>query len=294
MMLMNFCLLALLITVILLQKVPCLTSSSILKRIREPLQWNAPLRTFVENIIPLSAAVFLQLGSISFNGRYLIICMVFALVSLIYLLTTTFLIFRKIYKSSGSQLQEKSASEVYGTLYEGMDMQVESSKYYYFVVLMRGILLILLTVYVSSLPLLQIACLILFNVVFVYYLVKGARFEKSIQDKINKAKEVLILIIEICILCLFFKFKVKVYYQVLGWIIFGAVCLIILMDAGYLISLQVLGIPKLWAKVKALPQTLSKCCKKKPKKVNRKRKMKVRNPRPKPTTDDSTVISLKQ
>ena len=69
----------------------------------------------------------------------------------------------KLVTKTINELKKKDARDEYGTLYEGIELSQPPSKYYYLLILARGILLVVLIVFLESVPVLQVVPLIIFN-----------------------------------------------------------------------------------------------------------------------------------
>ena len=215
------------------------------------LRWNFIGRTFLENAIPLSLAVFLQLRVVIFQKAYLIICIVMALISLISIFGFTLFFCKSLYQRDSEHLEKKLIRKMYGTFYEGIKLSAGVlSKYYNMLILFRGILITCLVTFLEAMPILQILPLILFNIVFVYYLFKQVKFRSRTFTIIIRLKEILILLAEVCVLCLCAQIKSEKYYQIFGYLIVLFFGIALLVEIIYILVLQICEIPLLWKKIK--------------------------------------------
>ena len=109
---MNLTLLLLLPLIGMIQRIPKMRNSIILKKIKAYLKWGVIIRMFLENGIPLSLAVFLQLRIFGFtNIAYIIISVILALITFFYQLIMTWFILRVRNKRNNTQLQSNFAQK---------------------------------------------------------------------------------------------------------------------------------------------------------------------------------------
>ena len=252
----NLSLLLLLLLVLSLKRIESLKENKILKTIKVFLKWNVISRTYLENAVPLALAIFLQLTALSMKGAYYIICTIMGLFSAVYLGAFTAFLFRILNKRENKLLEMKLIRRIFGTLYEGVILK-DAAKYYHLVILMRGILVVFLVTMVDSFPTLQIVPLIFYNAGFVYYLFSSVTMEDSKLNIIIRIKEILILIGEIGILFLSFQLDSEGYYKNLGWAVVGFLFLALLIEVGYMLILQILGIKEIYRKIVAFYQKAS-------------------------------------
>ena len=237
----NLFLLILLFLILALKRKESLKNNIILKTLKVWLKWNLIARTFLENGIPLSLAIFLQLTALSFDGSYFKICMVMLFIASVYLIVFVIFLFRILYKRENKLLDRKLIRRIYGTLYEGVTLKT-SAKYYHLIILSRGFLVTFLVTMVDSFPTLQIVPLIFFNAGFLYFLFKEIAMDDSKLNTITRIKEILILLGEIGILFLAFQLTSESYYNVLGWIVVALFFSAILIELVYMLILQIVGI----------------------------------------------------
>ena len=241
----NLFLLCFLFIVLALKKRTRWDNSLILKTLKVYLRWNIITRTFLENVIPLTLAIFLQIRVLKFNGIYLSLCSSLAILSLVYVCSMTLFIVRILFKRENDLLQFSLIKRIYGTLYEGISLKKSATKYYNIIILFRGLLLIFLISFAEETPLLQIVPLIFANAFIIYYMFKQVSFEDHKFDSIVKVKEILILFGEIGIFLLIAQTKNKQYYQIVGWLIVFFLGLAFLSEFIYMIANQVAGIKKI-------------------------------------------------
>ena len=251
----NISFLLLLLLVLSLKKSEKLANNRILKTIKVYLKWNVIARTFLENGIPLSLAIFLQLRVLSSEGAYLMICTFMTLISSIYFFIFTIFLFQILSKRNNKHLRFALIKKIYGTLYEGVVLN-NSGKYYHLIILLRGVFLTFLVTILDNYPLLQIVSLIFVNAGFVFYLFKEVVMEDSKLNIIVRVKEVFIFIGQIGILLLGLESTSESYYKIVGWIIVGFLCSALLIELGYMVLLQILGIKEIYRKILSILRSI--------------------------------------
>lgn len=256
--LINISLFLLLLLILTLKKVSCFKNNSVLTKIKVMLRFNIIARVFLKNGIPLALAVFLQLRLADFSSAYLIQNNIFAIISVIYILLMTIFLFSKLHRRDNNHLEKDKIRRLYGTLYQGMVLKETQGKYYHFLIFFRGILLVFLLAIPYKLPPLQVVPLIFCNLLLVYYLFGKANFEDKLFDIINKVKEILILISEICILLLVLEVDSVSYYDLMGWIIVGVLGIGFITEFLYVIGLQIANVGVMCKKISEACQSLFK------------------------------------
>ena len=245
-----------LLMILLLKKMRRFEENFILIFIKVHLRWNFVLRTFLQSVGPLSLAVFLQFRVFNFNHVYTNLCGSLAIFSGLYLLLMGVLVIRFLATRSVSHLKVEYVKKQYETLYEGILLRTSAEKYYYVCLMVRDVLITLLITFVVKLPLLQITCLIFYNVFLVVYIFKYVAFEDWRLTYINRANQVIILVTELCILLLNFKFKVELYYDILAWLIVGMIGTAILAEVLYVVGMQLYEIRTLYQRILSLMKGL--------------------------------------
>ena len=235
--------------ILMLKKFSCLKNNSLLTKIKVMLRYNVIARIFLKNGIPLALAVFLQLRLADFSNTYLLQNNILAIISIIYIVLMTGFLFTKLHRRDNSHLEKDKIRRLYGTLYQGMVLKDTQSKYYHFFIFFRGVFLVFLLTIPHKLPPLQIVPLIFCNLLLVYYLFGKAKFEDKIFDIINKVKEILIFISEVCILLLVIEVDSVAYYDVMGWIIVGVLGLGFITEFLYVIGVQIANIKVICNKI---------------------------------------------
>lgn len=207
-------------------------------------------RTFLENGMPLSLAIFLQLRFLTLkNGAYLGISSLMAIVSLFYTFLMSSFLLRILFKRNINTLKSKSIIKIYGTLYEGLQLKTSETKYYYLMILWRGILISLLVSFFEATPFIQIIPLVLYNIHFVYYLFQHVSFEQKAQNIIIRIKEILILSGEFCIFFLMLTTRHEYWNSLIGWIMIVVLGAAIAIESCYLLILQILGFKQIIRKI---------------------------------------------
>ena len=252
----NIELLFLILAIVLIRRITCLQRTRLLRTIDRNTRWNLPIRTFLENSAPLALAIFLQGRVIVFKNPYFAFIGSLMIFSSVYLIVMMTLVIRVLSCRNIPQLREEEVEKKYGTLSEGVILMEASSKYYYIIILVRSILITFIITFIESIPILQISLLILFNTFFVYYTFAGVTFKSKSLTVINRGNQILILIAEIWILCLYFQTDSNMYYQVVGWLIVGSLGLAIVLELLYVLVLQIIYIVLIFKKLKKLWDTL--------------------------------------
>ncbi len=247
----NLFLLILLGKVLLLKRVKGWQKNFVLVKLKVWIKWNLIARTFLENGIPLSLAVFLQLRIATFNHSYLIMCFVTAIISLLNICIFVFFFWKVLLQRDNEHLNKKMVKRMYGTLYEGVVPEKTFSKYYNVIILVRGIFLMALITFFEASPFMQIFPLIIFNAGLVIYMMKQVRFENKKLDFIVKLKEILILCGEIGMIFLCFKVDSEKYYEIFGYLIVSSLGIALMAEVGYMMILQICEIKNLWKKIKS-------------------------------------------
>ena len=247
----NVALPALLGLVIIIRKVKYLKENYVLEKVERFLRWNFIVRSFLENGIPLSLAIFLQLRIMMFDDLYLSLCGAFAIFSFLLTLGSILALWIILKNRTNQQLKKSNIEKIYGTLYEGIVLAGGSTKYYNLIILLRGILGVCLVSFFEAVPLFQIAPLILFNFSLVYYLFKQVPFEDKKLTKIVRIKEIFILCAELCIFCLLFGGNSQFYYDFIGYLALGFLSTALAIEVIYMFALQII-------ELRNLPKNLKK------------------------------------
>ncbi len=263
--------------VIGLRKTKWLKESYIMEKVEGVLRWNFIARSFLENGIPLSLAVFLQFRIMMFNNLYLTLCCAFAIFSFFLTAGIIGVLCFVLKKRDNQQLKKSSIEEVFGTLYEGVVLTGDKTKYYHIIILLRGILVVGLVSFFEAIPLFQIAPLILFNISLVYYMFKQVPYEDKKLSKIVRIKEIFILCAELCIFCLLFGGNSQFYYDFIGYLVLGFLSSALAIEVIYMFALQIIelknlprNIKKSWQNIK---EFLKKCGEKKQEQVKIKHRL---------------------
>jgi len=151
-------------------------------------------------------------------------------------------------------MKDENIEKSVGTLYEGLILKKNhpSSKYYYVLILLRGMLLVGVNVFIDEIPLLQIIVMIFFNVFFMFYVCKTIEFESQYLTWANQIAEVFILIGEILSMTLCPRSLTAEFKESIGWIIIGLFSSILASQFAYGIYLQILAVIDLVKKAKVL------------------------------------------
>lgn len=237
----NLELLLFLLIIVLIRKIPIFSQRNILKIIHDKLRWNIILRVFLENGTPLMFAIFIQSRMLNLQNTYGYVVLPIVLFSSLYFVVMLTSMTRLLVQSNKAQLAEESADNTFGTLYEGIALNNEPAKYYYLLILVRGIVITFLVAFVDSLPLLQITVLIIYNIFFVWYMFKCVVFKSRALTIIARSNQILILGAEVAILLLSLKVNSIVYYNTIGWLICGTLFIALILELGYLFVIQILN-----------------------------------------------------
>ena len=250
----------------LLRKTSFFSRTRVIKSIYESLRWNTVIGTFLENSTPLVFAIFLQSRVLSLDSTYHYIVLSLILLSSVYSIIMIASCLKILSKKSIADLKSETTEKKYGTLYNDIELTNDASKYYYIIMLVRGIVISFLVTFVDSLPLMQVVVLIFYNMFFVWYLFKRVVLKSRALIVIYRINQILILGAEIFILCLAFETRYNLYYSILGWMISGSLLTALLIELGYLLVVQVMKVKGLWLKAKQLWKKIrDRNSKKKPK-----------------------------
>ena len=268
----NLFLLVILAVVLALKKTTKLKDNKILKKLKVNLRWNLIIRTFLENGVPLSLATFLQLRVLEFNGVYFSLNAFLTITSLIYLCIMILFLIQILSSRSNQHLKLGLVKRIFGSLHEGVTLTNSLSKYYYIIVLLRGMFLIFVVCILDDYPIFQIVSLIFFNACFLHYLLKEVQFESSRLNIVVKFKETMIFLGEITILFLHVQTYNKEYYEIVGWLVVSLLGLAFLVEFVYIIGIQIFGIKELIKQIKKLKNKIcafiKNCLKRKDNKVH--------------------------
>ena len=243
--LINLMLLLLLGSLSGLRLIPKLTSNRLLVKLTVALRWNMIARTFLENANPLFLAIFLQIRVVAFHGWYLIICNTFAAVAFLHCSVLLIGLVQVLAINDNNALKEETKKAMYDTLYEGIKLE-RSGKYYYIMILLRDVMLGLLTVFLQTVPIVQVLLIIVYNIFFVYFIFRYTVFESRILHWIIRIRESLVLMSTCLIMCLFAESSRLVYYEAVGWLIVGAIGISIIIELCYVIGMQIYEIKQIY------------------------------------------------
>jgi len=204
------------------------------------LRWNGIFRAFLENSIPMFLATIIQLKKFTFDNVYTVISTLLAVLAFFYTMIMLHFVWDTLQTQSRYRLELPLVRIVYGTLYEGLDLKDNMAKYYHLLIMLRGFLLIFLTVFMDVQPLLQVFPLIFYNLWILYFLFGKRIFKDSKLQNINKIKETLIVAGEMVMLCLCFQSDSEDYYSVLGWMTVGCLGSAAMLELVYLVAIQVI------------------------------------------------------
>lgn len=151
----NLLLLFILALVLLIKNFKKFNQNKYLKKIKVALKWNIIARTFLENGIPLSLSIFLQLRIMQFNNLYLAFCSSLCIIAIFLVLAKLGFLIKILAKRDNKHLEQSFVRRMYGTLYEGVLLQ-GWAKYYQILILLRGISFVCVLVFCGEAPLFQI------------------------------------------------------------------------------------------------------------------------------------------
>ena len=213
-------------------------------KIQSGLRWNVPLRTFLESGVPLLFAILIQMRKISYANIPYGLSTVSASIAFVYFYFMCQEIFKNLRKLEVEKAKEENIESSIGTLYEGLVMKKDkpSAKYYYLLILLRGMLLVFLDVFVDFWPIVQISCMIIFNLFFICYVWKIVEFESSYLTWASKMKEALIFMGEVLISTLYHEdHNNKEFEDLIGWVIIGLFVFMLVLEVSYGVYLQVVA-----------------------------------------------------
>lgn len=248
----NFILLILITCLRIARKHFSLRRFPILRYIYINIRWNFIFRLFLENGAPLALSTFLQLRRFSWINVYTTISVGLSIISLLYIVFMAQFILGMLQDRDPEHLNTAKIRRLYSTLYENIHLNNSASKYYHTMMFFRSMLITFMVSFVENMPYLQILPLIGFNIILVYYLFFKISFEKSNLNKINRMKEVLILIAEVFIFCLNFEGKSEGYYSALGWIMIALLSVAVITEFVYTIIIQFRVLKKIFVNRKTI------------------------------------------
>ena len=249
--------------IILLRNSPSFSRSNTVKFLKVKLRWRAIIRFFLYSCTPLSMSIFLQLRAITFSNGYIAFSAVLTIFSLIYLLAMTVFLVKILYKRPASLLSMQLITNIYGTIYDGIKFNDKGTgKYYYLVVMVRGILLTVLVALAETIPLVQIVGVLYLSIGVIIYLLKKTTFTNRGSNWVIKINEFVMMVIQLCMLCLHFEVKSKVFYQVFGWMMAILVTIGFSGPFVYYMGIQIFEINKIvktisaWSKPRRTPPSV--------------------------------------
>ena len=227
----------------LLRKSKRLVSIKFIQSLHSSLRWNIPIRVFLESGIPLTFALLIQMRKISYSNVPYGISTVIASLAFIYIGLMINYISQTLRGFKCEDLKEPHVENSIGTLFEGIVLKKEkpSGKYYYLLILFRGMLLVFVDVMADQFPIVQTTVMAVFNTFFVYFVWKVIKFQSRYLNWTNRIKEVLILIAEIFFMTLCYQQNEK-YKNIVGWLIISMLGLTLAMELLFGFYLQILAV----------------------------------------------------
>jgi len=222
------------------------------------LRWNIPIRIFLEGGIPLFFDILIQMRRLTFLNVPCGISSGLACLALLYAILMLQYIFLKLLHLKDEKLKDPNIENSVGTLYEGIQMKKYQSysRYYYLIILLRGLVQAFLNTFVDHEPVAQVLVLIGFNIFLACYIVQFIEFESKYLTWTAKIKEVIIFMAEIFILALYGQDKD--YKNIVGWIIIVMLGFALLLDLLYAFYLQVTGLKELYGQIRDLYKKIKK------------------------------------
>ncbi len=227
----------------LLRKFKRIGNIKFVQNLHSNLRWNIPIRIFLESGIPLTFALLIQMRKISYSNVPYGISTITASLAFIYLGMMINYISQTLRDFKYEDLKNPSIENSIGTLFEGLVLKKEkpSGKYYYLLILFRGMLLVSVDVLADQYPIVQTTKMAIFNVFFVYFVWAIIKFESRYLNWTNRIKEVLILISEILFMTLCYQQNEK-YRNIVGWLIISMLGLTLAMELLFGFYLQILAV----------------------------------------------------
>lgn len=192
--------------------------------IRKSLKWNLLIRQVLTYALPVSIAAFVQIYAFVFGQEISLISLAACGATLLAFLLCFKYMLSIIYHIPTSHKEMRALSQRFGTLWEDLDPNLDS-RYYYWLVAVRGFLISYVAVFLSVYPYVQITVLIAYQCYIVSLFFKRFRIRLVFRDKgLNKVT----LLEETCLLLV--KVMILVYMAMLksfgdktiilvGWII---------------------------------------------------------------------------
>jgi len=238
----NIALLLILLLVLALKRIEKLRKNKVLVFMKVALRWTVIGRTFLENGIPLSLAIFLQLRIMYFDSLYLAFCSGLSIISILSVVMMVTFFVRILARRSNKHLEKPIVRRIYGTLYEGLLLKNGAAKYYHILILLRGVVFVGVLVFLGSAPVIQIIYTIFCNIFLIYYMFRAASLEDFKLNIIARIKEILILGGEICLLLLYAEVDSDKYYDTVGWIMVGTLTSAVAIEVVYTVFTQIFNI----------------------------------------------------
>ena len=228
------------------------------------LKWNAILRIFIETSTPLMLAILLQIRALGFSTSYLSLASIMTIVACAYYSTVLFAVNKILHVKSFEQLRRGTDRRMYGTLYEGILLNNPASKYYYSLLLIRGVFILFVEIFIDNIPMMQIVLILYYNIYLVYYMFKQIRFENKKLTYMNQINQVLILLAECCVFGLHVEIGQEVFYNFFGWLLVGTLGVAYITEVAFALGLVLYDIKtiarwiyrlfrKIWIKIRGIP-----------------------------------------
>ena len=175
----------------------------VLKTLRKFIKWNGLTRPILAYSLPTMLAVCIQFQVLIFGGQESTTPSFLAIVTLV-LFSLSFLKVFFIIKNIPHQKFERIVyTEWYGSLWEDLDTS-SAAIYYYWLLALRGILLVYLSVFFYLLPYIQIVGLLISQCLVISLFFKGMKFRKVFESKsltiVSLIQEILILVTKTTVL----------------------------------------------------------------------------------------------
>jgi len=244
--------------------------------IHSNLKWNIPIRVFLESGILLTFGILVQLRKMSFENVPYAISSFCAAIAFGYMYFMINYIFKTLINFKPEDLKDPHIEMSIGTLFEGLVFKKENApaKYYYLLVLLRGMLLIFMIVFLDHFPIVQVAAMASFNVFFVFYVWKYIQFEYRYVTWTSRIKEVLIMMAEFLFMTLISDYNTENFRNIIGWIIIFMLGLTLTMELLFAFYLQILAVRMYSRRVRDLMKKFREYCKER-KQKKKKQQVKV-------------------
>jgi len=170
----------------------------------QTLKWNGLFRQALTYILPLSMASFIQIHHSLFGKAPGLFPLLLAIATLIILVWTLIKMYLCIKRTPRKRYKRAIYSRLYGTLWEGLNINQAVSRYYYWLTALRGFILSYVCVFCDLFPYVQIIVILVYQIGIVALFINGFKsirpvFSESGLNKVMLVEEGLVLVMKMVI-----------------------------------------------------------------------------------------------